>query len=137
MPIIEISSIIAAPRAKVWEYWTKPDHIVNWNFASPEWRCPKASNELVPQGKFSWRMEAKDGSMGFDFSGVYSELVDEKHIFATLDDGRTWEIYFEDIQGKTKVTEKFEAEQINDLAMQKAGWQAILNNFSQYVEKAN
>ena len=82
-------------------------------------------------------MEAKDGSMGFDFSGVYSELVDEKHIFATLDDGRTWEIYFEDIQGKTKVTEKFEAEQINDLAMQKAGWQATLNNFSQYVEKSN
>ncbi|MEO1652870.1 MAG: SRPBCC domain-containing protein [Bacteroidota bacterium] len=78
MQKIEVSASISAPLQKVWEYWTKPEHITQWNFASPEWHCPQAENDPQPGGKFSWRMEARDGSVGFDYAGTYDQVEEGK-----------------------------------------------------------
>ena len=131
---VTIEATIAAPTNKVWDYWTNPEHITKWNFASDDWQCPKAENELREGGKYSARMEAKDGSFGFDFEAVYDEVVDQKKITYTMTDGRQATTDFEDLGGATKVTTTFDAEGENDVEMQRAGWQAILNNFKKYVE---
>ena len=81
---VKVETTIQAPIEKVWEFWTSPEHIINWNFASDEWCCPSAKNDLRPGGKFSWRMEAKDGSMGFDFKGTYDIVEQFKKITYTL-----------------------------------------------------
>ncbi|MDX2003494.1 MAG: SRPBCC family protein [Chitinophagales bacterium] len=132
--MITVSTIINAPVEKVWDYWTKPEHITQWNQASPDWHCPIATNDLMPEGKFVWRMEAKDGSFGFDFSGKYLEIAPQERIKSVMDDGRTIEISFEPQANGVKVTEVFEAESTNPIEMQQAGWQAILNNFKAYTE---
>lgn len=134
MSKIEISAAVHAPANKVWEYFTKPEHIVNWNFAIEEWQCPKAVNDLKPGGKFSYRMEAKDGSMGFDFEGTYDEIAPLKSIRYHLDDERNVEVRFEESEGITTVTEVFDIEKSNPADMQRQGWQAILDNFRKYVE---
>lgn len=118
----------------VWETWTLPEHIVHWNFAADTWHAPAALNDLTIGGKFSYRMEAKDGSMGFDFSGFYTEIVEHEVIAYTMDDGRTARVTFEENGGSTIVTEVFEAEQMNPVDMQQAGWQMIINNFKRYAE---
>jgi uncharacterized protein YndB with AHSA1/START domain len=117
----------------VWECWTKPEHIRQWNFATDEWHCPTATNDLHPAGRFSWRMEARDGSMGFDFSGTYTDIRLKEVIAATLDDGRKVRVKFVENNGATEVIETFEPDQ-NDREMQRMGWQAILNNFKKYAE---
>lgn len=134
MEKINIESVIRANSSKVWKYWTEPEHIVNWNFASDEWCCPKAENELKEGGEFSYTMAAKDNSMSFDFKGVFSRIDKGKQINYLLGDGRTVEIQFIEVGDHTKVIEVFEAEKINSLEMQKSGWQAILDNFKKYVE---
>jgi uncharacterized protein YndB with AHSA1/START domain len=131
---ITVSTKIKAPIDKVWESWTKEEHIVNWNFASDEWCCPSAKNDLQPGGTFSWRMEAKDGSMGFDFEGTYEEIGLNERITYKMTDGRMVEIRFEQEGDMVNVLESFEAEGSNADEQQKAGWQAILNNFKSYVE---
>lgn len=131
---ITVEAIIHAPVEKVWNFWTAPNHIVHWNQASDEWHTPKAVNDLKTGGKFSWRMEAKDGSMGFDFEGTYTTVEPFKQIGYTIADGRKVQILFASRGKETKVTENFEAEQINSIEMQQGGWQAILNNFKKYVE---
>jgi uncharacterized protein YndB with AHSA1/START domain len=118
----------------VWDSWTLPEHIVHWNFAADSWHAPAALNDLTIGGKFSYRMEAKDGSEGFDFSGVYSEIIEHKVIAYTMDDGRTARITFEAMGDSTLVTEVFEAEQMNLVEMQREGWQMILDNFKRYTE---
>lgn len=129
-----VETTINAPVDKVWEYWTKPEHITRWNNASDDWHTPRAENDLRTGGSFTSRMEAKDGSMGFDFGGVYDEVISNEYIAYTLGDGRKVKINFS-VQGKqTKVTESFEAESTNPAEMQQGGWQAILNNFKQYTE---
>lgn len=121
---------------RAWDYWTKPSHIKHWNFAVPEWHCPHAQSDLKPGGRFSYRMEAKDGSMGFDYSGTFLEVEPESFLKFELDDGRQVEVAFEKItESKTKVTEVFEPEETNPEEMQKQGWQMILNNFKKYVEQ--
>ncbi len=85
---IRIEATVAAPASKVWSMWTEPKHITKWNFAIPEWHCPKAANDLKVGGKYSARMEAKDGSFGFDFEATYDEVIDQKKITYTMDDGR-------------------------------------------------
>jgi uncharacterized protein YndB with AHSA1/START domain len=130
---ITVSAQITASKENVWEYWTTPQHIVNWNFASDEWYCPSAENDLKPSGKFSWRMEAKDGSMGFDYSGQYESIKTHEIIELTLDDGRKVTIEFSESDGKTEVIESFEPDE-NDPDLQRQGWQAILDNFKAYVE---
>lgn len=133
---ITVETTVMAPLDKVWDYWTSPRHIVNWNFASDDWHCPKAENDLRVGGKFSSTMASKDGSMSFDFEGVYDEVVDQERIVYTIVDGRKVEINFEDLDGKTQVTEIFDAENVHSAELQRAGWQSILDNFRKYVETA-
>lgn len=130
-----VEAIINAPISKVWENWTEPKHIMQWNNASDDWHTPHAENDLRVGGKFLSRMEAKDGSFGFDFEGVYSEVIPFEKIRYGLEDGREVETVFAENGETTKVTTTFDAEKENPAEMQKGGWQAILNNFKKYVEQ--
>lgn len=134
---ITVQTTINIPVAKSWELWTDPKHITYWNFASDDWCCPAAINELRAGGKFSWRMEAKDGSMGFDFTGTYSEVRVNELIVSRLDDNREVRVNFSTHDGITTVTETFEVEDQNSIDLQRSGWQAILNNFRRYAEQPN
>ena len=131
---ITVEAFVNAPLDKVWECWTDPQHIVNWNFASDDWHAPKAENDLRPGGNFSSRMEAKDGSYGFDFEGVYDEVITNELIAYTLGDGRAVVIKFTATGNETHIAETFEAETVNSEELQRDGWQAILNNFKRYTE---
>ena len=134
MSKIKIETIISADSKKVWEFWTEPEHITKWNFASDDWHCPKAENDLKVGGKIKSRMEAKDGSFGFDFEAVYTEIISEKRISYTMSDGRVAITDFENLGIRTKVSTAFDAESENSVEMQKEGWQTILNNFKKYAE---
>ena len=131
---ITVKRTVNAPKEKVWDLWTQPHHILQWNNASEDWLTRKAENDLRTGGSFSSRMEAKDGSFGFDFGGTYDEVKTHELISYTIDDGRKTRIEFEGNGGSTTVTETFDAESSNSVEMQKEGWQAILDNFKQYVE---
>lgn len=131
---ITVKNTINAPLSKVWDYWNAPEHIMQWNQASPDWHTPKSENDLRAGGRFTTRMEAKDGSFGFDFGGTYDEVIAHEKISYTLDDGRKTEITFLPEGNQTKVIETFEAESSNPVEMQQAGWQAILDSFKQYAE---
>lgn len=131
---IIISTDIKQSVQKIWNYWTEPDHIIKWNFASDDWCCPLAQNDLVVGGKYNARMEAKDGSFGFDFEAVYDEIIEHEKIAYTLADGRKVTTTFKKLNGTTKVSTTFEAESENPIEMQRDGWQSILNNFKKYVE---
>jgi uncharacterized protein YndB with AHSA1/START domain len=131
---ITVEANINAPVDKVWEYWSKPEHIVKWNSASDDWHTPRAENDLRTGGKFSSRMEAKDGSFGFDFGGVYDNVVDHQLIEYTMEDNRKVSIRFTSNGNETHVSETFDAEGTHPVEMQRAGWQAILDNFKKYVE---
>jgi uncharacterized protein YndB with AHSA1/START domain len=132
--VITIRSNINAPVEKVWESWTKPEHITKWNYASDDWHSPFAENDLRVGGKFRARMEAKDGSFGFDFGGVYDEVIPNEYIEYTIGDGRKVKVNFTKQGNQTTVVEAFEAENQNPVEMQKTGWQAILDNFRRYTE---
>ena len=132
--VIAVEATINGPVEKVWETWTKPEHITQWNNASDEWHTPRAENDLRVGGSFVCRMEAKDGSFGFDFGGVYDAIRNNEYIEYTLGDGRKVQITFTPRGNKTKVVESFEAENTNSLELQKVGWQAILDNFKKYTE---
>jgi uncharacterized protein YndB with AHSA1/START domain len=141
---ITTTDTILAPISNVWECYTLPEHIKGWNFASDDWCCPSATNDLKVGGTFTSRMEAKDGSMGFDFGGFYTEIVNEKLIRYTMnvlenqskEDGRKVEILFASISSvETKITVNFEPEDENPREMQQGGWQSILNNFKKYTEQ--
>lgn len=131
---ITVAATVASHPQKVWDYWTQPKHITQWNFASPDWHCPSSENDLRVGGKMKSRMEAKDGSFGFDFEAVYDEVIEQRKISYTMEDGRQAVTHFENVDGKTKVTTTFDAENTHSLEMQKGGWQAILDNFKNYVE---
>lgn len=131
---ITVQTIVEAPVSHVWKCWTTPEDIINWNNASDDWHTPKAVNNLHIGGQFVYRMEAKDGSFGFDFGGVYSKVISEKLIEYTIDDGRKVKITFSGTQNKTEVVETFEAETMNSIELQRIGWQAILDNFKRYTE---
>jgi len=130
---IKVAAIIEADRSKVWTYYTDTAHIVNWNFADPSWHCPRAENDLVVGGRYLSRMEAKDGSMGFDFEAVYTEIVVEQH-FVYEFSGRQVKVEFFGSDNATEVRVSFDPETENPIEMQKNGWQAILDNFKQYAE---
>ena len=132
--VLTVSATVKAPIATVWESWNEPKHITNWAFASVEWHAPEAENDLRTGGKFKTVMAAKDGSMAFDFQGVYDAVEINKHISYTLGDGRKVSIDFSESEAGIFITESFEAENINPLEMQQGGWQAILNHFKQYTE---
>lgn len=127
------ASILANPK-KVWEFYTNSIHIVNWNFASDDWHCPSATSDLRVGGKNSSRMEAKDGSFGFDFVITYNEIIPEQKIAYSMEDGRQAIVLFEKMNDAVNVTITFDAENENALELQKFGWQSILNNFKKYTE---
>lgn len=133
MPIT-ISATINAPVEKVWTYYTEPEHLMQWNFATDDWMCPSATNDLRVGGTFTSRMEAKDGSFGFDFGGTYSEVIPNERIVYSMSDGRKVELNFSEQDGVTTVETIFDAEKENPEEMQREGWQAILNNFKKHVE---
>lgn len=132
-PII-ITQIVDKKVDLVWIYYAQPKHVVNWNQASSDWHTVSATNDLKVGGRFNYRMEAKDGSFGFNFEGTYVDIVTHKAIHYILDDLRHVSITFEDLNDQTKVQVKFEAEQENDRSLQESGWQAILNSFKNYAE---
>ena len=135
MDKVKIDITILAPVEKVWDYFNDPEHITKWNFAHESWFCPSSENDLKQGGKFNNRMEAKDGSFGFDFIGIYDEVIPNERIKYHIEDGREVEVIFEKIDGNTtKVTEIFDPEKQNSVEMQREGWYAILNNFHKYVE---
>lgn len=135
MDQIKIDITILAPVKKVWDYYNDPEHIVKWNFAHESWECPSSENDLRVGGKFNNRMEAKDGSFGFDFVGIYDEIVEHQLIKYHMEDGRNVEIIFEKIdENTTKVKISFDPEKQNSVEMQREGWYAILNNFHKHVE---
>ena len=132
--IITVATTVNAPVEKVWQCWTKTEHITQWNHASEDWHTPHAENDARTGGKFKSRMEAKDGSMGFDFEGVYDEVKPNERIAYAMPDGRKVTITFQHNGSETIVAESFEAEGTHSDEMQRAGWQAILDNFKKYVE---
>ena len=131
---ITVQATINAPAEQVWERWTSPRDIEQWCFASPEWHAPRAENDLREGGKFSTTMAARDSSASFDFAGEYTEVIPHRSIRYRLDDGRRVHIAFEEAEGRTTVTETFDPESQNSAEMQRAGWQAILDNFKKYTE---
>ncbi len=131
---ITIETTVNAPVDKVWKFWSEPEHITKWNSGSEDWHTPHAENDLRTGGKFSARMEAKDGTQGFDFGGVYDKVETNKLIEYTIEDGRKVKITFVPDGLKTHITETFEAENDHPMEMQKAGWQNILNIFKKHAE---
>lgn len=132
--VITVEATIQAPVDKVWSFWTLPEHITKWCAASDDWHTPFAENDLRTDGKFLSRMEAKDGSFGFDFGGIYDDVKTNELIAYTLGDNRKVSIVFKSEGNATRVTESFEAESQNPVEMQKGGWQSILDNFKNYAE---
>ncbi|MCR4416734.1 MAG: SRPBCC domain-containing protein [Ignavibacteria bacterium] len=131
---IKIEVFVRRPVEEVWEYFTDSLHIRNWNFASDDWHCPFAENELKPGGRFRYTMASKDGKYSFDFSGTFVNVALWKFLSYRLDDGRLVEINFDQSPKGTLITEIFEAENVHSIEQQKLGWQSILNNFKIYSE---
>lgn len=131
---ITVEAVIKASVEKVWKFWSEPKHITQWCNASDDWHAPYAENDLRLNGKFKTTMAAKDGSMSFDFGGVYTNVLSNQVIEYIMDDGRKAKITFSGNGTQTKVTETFEAEDINSIEMQRGGWQAILDSFRKYTE---
>ena len=132
---ISVETLVPLPVEKVWHLWTDPEHIKKWNFATAEWHTPNAENDLRTRGSFNYRMEAKDGSAGFDFSGKYEEIQPHRFIRYTLGDGRQVSVHFKPVENATFIEESFDPEQENSREMQRDGWQAILENFRKYAEQ--
>lgn len=132
---ITVQATISAPLEKVWDYWTLPEHITKWNAASDDWHTPHAVNDLRAGGKFISRMEARDGSVGFDFEGTYETVIKHVLIVYSIADGRKVKILFSGEGSETEIIETFDAEEIHSEGQQREGWQAILNNFKSYTER--
>lgn len=134
METITVTAIVAVQIETVWNCWTAPEHITQWNAANTDWHTPAATNDLQVGGRFNYRMAAKDGSVGFDFSGVYTAVEPYRLIAYTLGDGRKVRVEFTVVETGVHIVEIFEPESINSISLQEAGWQAILNSFKNYVE---
>jgi uncharacterized protein YndB with AHSA1/START domain len=132
--MITVKTSVKASLEKAWDYWTKPEHVMNWNFASNDWHCPKAENNLKVGEKFSYTMAAKNGEMSFDFEGEYTEIETHKLIKYKLEDDRKIIVQFEQNQDNVTITESFDPENENSLELQQNGWQAILDNYKKYIE---
>ncbi len=132
--LITVKATVNVPVEIAWKFWTSPEHITQWNYANEDWHTPWAKNDLKEGGKFLSRMEAKDGSMGFDFSGVYEKVKICELLEIVLDDGRKVKTTFAANGKSTNIEETFEAETINSYEMQNRGWQSILDNFKKYAE---
>ncbi len=132
--LITVETLVAASIERVWEAWNSPTDIVSWNFASDDWCCPSAHVDLRVGGTFGARMEAKDGSFGFDFEGTYTVVDHLRRLEYRMEDDRTVQVTFEPEAEGVRVRESFDAEDTNAAEMQRAGWQAIVDNFRKHVE---
>lgn len=130
---ITVLATVNADAKKVWDYYNSPTHIIHWNFADPSWHCPSAENDMRIGGTYKARMEAKDGSFGFDFEAIYSKISEGKN-FTYEFGGRAATVQFNDLGTQTEVVVTFDPEDENPIEMQKGGWQAILNSFKNYTE---
>jgi len=135
MNLLTVRATIKAPLNKVWNCWTEAAQVQHWNFASLDWHCPAASNNLIVGGEFHYTMAAKDKSAQFDFWGTYQVIEINKRIEIVLGDGRIMKVLFDETQDGIIVTEQFEPENQNPIDLQQAGWQMILDNFKNYVEQ--
>ncbi|MEM7658832.1 MAG: VOC family protein [Bacteroidota bacterium] len=133
-PIFSVQAMVMAPIWEVWEKWTQPEHIIHWNFATDAWNAPAATSDLQEGGAFSYRMEAKDGSMGFDFTGTFTTVQAPHRLGYRMEDGRQVELLFSEAEGGTFVMQDIEAENQAPIERQQQGWQAIMNHFKRYVE---
>eukprot|EP01025_Chloroclados_australasicus_P019994 TRINITY_DN21003_c0_g1_i1.p1 TRINITY_DN21003_c0_g1~~TRINITY_DN21003_c0_g1_i1.p1 ORF type:complete len:155 (-),score=15.40 TRINITY_DN21003_c0_g1_i1:202-666(-) len=131
---IEVETVVKAPIHRVWSAWTTADDVMQWNFASDDWCCPKASCELKVGGTFCYRMEAKDQSAGFDFEGKFNSVEQYRLLEYKITDGRKVRVEFAEDDAGTKVKEGFDAETEHSVELQQSGWQSILNNFKTFVE---
>ena len=131
---ISIETEVQAPLSSVWDAWVTPEDITNWNYAIEDWCCPKAEINFEVGGHFNYRMEAKDGSMGFDFEGEFTKVTPYKDIHFKLGDDREVKVEFIQVENGVKVIESFEAEDENSAEQQRQGWLSILNNFKKHVE---
>lgn len=132
---ITVKTTLETSLEEAWENFTQPGHIVHWNFASPDWHCPKAENHLETGKDFTYTMAAKDGSVRFDFTGIYQEVIPLKKIVYTIADGRKVTVKFDRMDRNIIVTENFQPENQNPVDLQRGGWQAILDNFKKYTEQ--
>ena len=132
---ITVETLVKADLDRVWSAWSNPEDIKQWNAASDDWHTPQATVDLREGGKFVARMEAKDGSAGFDFEGTYTRVAPRKLIEYRMPDGRGVRIEFTERAGAVHVSETFDAETENTPELQRQGWQAILDNFAQHVQK--
>ena len=130
---ITVTATINADAKKVWDYYTIPTHIMNWNFADPSWHCPTVQNDMTIGGTYNARMEAKDGSFGFNFEAIYTYILNGKE-FTYKFGARNANIKFNSLGNKTEIIVTFDPENENPIEIQKGGWQAILDNFKKYVE---
>lgn len=131
---ISIETLVRSDLGKVWSAWTTPADINQWNAASDDWHNPRSTNDLRVGGKFSYRMEAKDGKVGFDFEGTYTRVIPEKVIEYSMGDARAVSVTFEPVEGGVRIVETFDAEDVNSAEMQRQGWQSILDRFAAHVE---
>ncbi len=132
--MIEVKSVIKKSIRESWELWTKPEHVIHWNFASDDWECPNAESNFIVSGEIHYLMRAKDKSMEFDFWGTFTEIQEPNYISIVLGDGRKMEVHFVQVQeNETEIIERFEPENQNPLDLQQQGWQAILSNFAKYA----
>jgi uncharacterized protein YndB with AHSA1/START domain len=134
MEPITVETYVERPIEKVWKDFTDPEAVVAWNNASGDWHTPRALNDVRTGGGFSYRMEAKDGSAGFDFDGTYTSVIDGEYIAYEMSDGRKVEVRFVRDDGGVRVIETFDPEHENTPDMQREGWQSILDNFKKYSE---
>jgi uncharacterized protein YndB with AHSA1/START domain len=133
--VVTVEATVNAPVEKVWNNYNNPDNVTKWNFAADDWQCPWAKSDFRVGGEFSARMEAKDGSFGFDFGAKYTAIETNKKISYVMGDGRNCTVTFTPQGNATHVSVAFDAESQNPVEMQKGGWQAILNNFKKYTEQ--
>lgn len=133
MERITVETTVNAPIEKAWQSWNTPEHIMKWNQASPDWHCPKSENDLRTGGSFTATMAAKDGSFSFDFGGIYDEVREHEYIAYHMSDGRKVDVTFTAKGNRTHISETFDPESENPIEMQKGGWQAILDSYTNYT----
>ena len=132
--MITIQTTVKNTLQKTWDAFVLPENITQWNFAGEDWHCPKATNDLTVGGQLNARMEAKDGSVGFDLIGIYDEIIPHEKIAYHFEDGRKITVTFEKTDDGILVTESFDPENIHSEEMQRTGWSMILENFRKHAE---
>jgi len=137
LPPVTVSVLVQATAERAWKAFTSPESITQWNFASPDWHCPRAESDLREGGAFSYRMEARDGSFGFDFAGRFLKVSPPMELRYSLGPEREVVVRLNPEGKQTRVSQSFTPEATHPLEQQQAGWQSILDNYKKHVEATN